>query len=229
MLRLLDMTVEYLHHIFCLRDILGDIVAYDLCLVVLVENLLLHDTLTHSGHLWAMLRIDDGRHDVSTESRTYLVELLLIVLVDKLSCLVLHLHVEVAYLKLGTVGCKTAEESRGDTWAEVAAYDSGTHEAYLWLLFLEEVDDKGRMWVGGVWEKSLRIEDMDAVDTIFDNLLLYAFKTRASYDTFKFHAKGIGELASFGKELEGYILYLCSLYFAVYEYVVHLYVLSHTL
>lgn len=136
------MAVENLHDILCLRNILRNIMADNLTLVVLVEHFFLHHTLTHCRHLWTVLRVDDCRNDVSAKGRTNLVELLLIVLGHKLTVIILHLHVKIADFKLRAVGCQTAEQCRRDTRTEVASDDSGTEEAYLWLLLLEEIDHK---------------------------------------------------------------------------------------
>ena len=140
MLCLLYVTVEYLYYILCLWNVLSNIVTNNLCFVVLIENFLLHNTLTNSSHLWTMFWVYDSSNDVTTESRTNLIELLLVVLVYKFTSLILHLHVEVTNLKFGTIGCKTAEESRAYTRTEVTTDNGSTHETDLWLLFLEEIN-----------------------------------------------------------------------------------------
>ena len=142
-------------------------------------------------------------------------------LIDNLSSFVLYLHVEIANLKLGTVGGKTTEEGGRNTRTKVTTYYGSSHKAYLWLLFLEKVHHKGCVRVRGVREQSFCIKDMHLVNTVLYYLLLYTIKTRASNDTFELNAKSIGKLASFCEEFEGNILYLCSLYFAIYKYVIH--------
>ena len=140
MLCLLYVTIKNLYYILGLRNVLGNVVTDNLCLVVLIKNFLLHHALTNSSHLWTMLWVYDSSNDVTTESRTNLIELLLIVLVYEFTSLILHLHVKVTNLKLGTIGSKTAEESRAYTRTEVTTDNGSTHETNLWLLFLEEVN-----------------------------------------------------------------------------------------
>ena len=62
---------------------------------------------------------------------------------------------------------------------------------------------------------------MNLIYTIFDNLILYAFKTRTSDNTFQLNAKSIGKLATLSKEFKSNILYGCAFNFAIYKYIVH--------
>ena len=140
MLCLFYVTVENLYNILSFWHVLCNVVTDNLSLVVFIKNFLLHHTLTNSSHLWAMLWVYDSSNDVTTESWTNLVKLLLIVLVYKLTSLILHLHVEVANLKFCTVGSKTAEKSRANTRTEVTTDNGSTHKADLWLLLLEEIN-----------------------------------------------------------------------------------------
>ena len=142
MLCLLNVTVENLYNIFGLWHVLCNVVTDNLSLVVLIKNFLLHHTLTNSCHLWAMLWVYDGSNDITAECRTDLIKLLFVVLVHEFTSLILHLHVKVANLKFCTVGCKTAEESRTYTRTEITTDNGSTHEADLWLLFLEEINNE---------------------------------------------------------------------------------------
>ena len=65
---------------------------------------------------------------------------------------------------------------------------------------------------------------MELIHTIRKNFFLYlAFDARASHDSLELHAQFIGEFATLGKEFIRYFLYLSLIYFAIYEYVVHVY------
>ena len=218
---LLDMAVENLDYILCLRYIFRYIVSDDLTLVVLVEHLFLHHTLTDGGHLWTVLRIDDSGNDIAAERRTNLIELLLVVLGDEFAVLVLHFHVEIAYFKFGTVGGKTAEQCRRDTWSEVASYDGRSEKAYLRFLFLEEIYHESRVRICGIREQAFGIEDVHLVHTIFHYLVFHAVKAGTGDDALQLHAESVGELAAFCQQFESDILYCRSLYFAIYKYVVH--------
>ena len=81
-----------------------------------------------------MLWVDDGCHDVATEGWTNLIEQTVVVLAALLVVIF-------ANLELGTVGCQTAGKRRRDTRTEVATDNGGTHQGYLWILLLEEVDE----------------------------------------------------------------------------------------
>ena len=61
-----------------------------LALVVSFVNLLLHHTRAYCRHLWTMLRVDNGCHDVATESWADLVKEVLELLV--LVCIVADLQ-----------------------------------------------------------------------------------------------------------------------------------------
>ena len=81
-----------------------------------------------------MVRVDNGRHDVTAESGTNLIQQVVVVLF-RLDV------VEITDLELGAVGSKAAGQLRADTWAKVAADDGGTHQANLRLFLLEKVDE----------------------------------------------------------------------------------------
>ena len=144
---LFHMSVEHAYDILRLGDIFRHVVAHHFCGIVLVENLFLHHALAHRSHLRAVFGVDDGSDDVSAESWSYLIELLLVVFRDEFSRLVLHLHVEVSDFEFGAVGGESAEQCRGDTRAEVTSDDGSAHEADLRFLLFEEVDDEGCMRV----------------------------------------------------------------------------------
>ena len=128
----LDVTVDDLYDVCFRGNVLGNVGDYDLALVVLVQNLLLHHAASHSGHLGPVLGVHDGGYDVAAESRADLVEKIGVFLVSP-DVLV------VADFELGAVGGKAAGEARTDARAEVAAYHGGSHQADLGLFLLEEV------------------------------------------------------------------------------------------
>ena len=97
----LYVVVEYLHYEVFSRNILAYLwVNYFLLALTLVDALL-HHARADCSHLWAMIRIDDSSHDVTTEGRTNLIEQTLIVLAALLV-------VVITDFKLCTVGGKTA-------------------------------------------------------------------------------------------------------------------------
>ena len=73
MLRFLYMTVDHLHHIVCLGDILRYVVADHFTFIVLVKDFFFHHALTNGRHLRAVFRVDDRGYDVTTERRTDLI------------------------------------------------------------------------------------------------------------------------------------------------------------
>ena len=79
-LSLLNVTVYNLYHIISFRYIFGNISNDNLTIVISIENFLFHHTLTDSSHLWAVFRIHNSCNDVTTESRTDLIEQLVVVL-----------------------------------------------------------------------------------------------------------------------------------------------------
>ena len=93
-LGLLYVTVEHLHYIVGKRNVLSHIVLHHFTLVILVEDFLLHHTVANGCHLWTMFGVDDGGDDGTTESRTNLIELVFVVLVNEITFCILHLHVE---------------------------------------------------------------------------------------------------------------------------------------
>ena len=84
MLGALDVALEDLHHEVGIGDIVFHLVADDIALVVDVEDLLLHHSLAHGGHLWAMLGVDDGGYDVASEGGEHLQQDVVIVLARRL-------------------------------------------------------------------------------------------------------------------------------------------------
>jgi len=81
-----------------------------------------------------VLGVDDGCHDVAAKGRTNLVKQVFVLsLADWVGV--------IANLQGGTVGGKTAGEARRDAWSQVATNHGSTHQADLWLDFLEKVDN----------------------------------------------------------------------------------------
>ena len=185
------MAVQYFYHILSVRHILGYLVIDYLSLVIQVKYLFFHYTFAYGSHLWAMFRVDDGGYYVAAKGRPYLVELFCVVFLLHYSVSVLDIHIKIANLQLGTVSSQSAVESRGDTRTQVTSNNSGTHEAYLWFLFLEKVYHQGCMGVGSVGEESLGIKYMYLIHTIGHYLFLDTIQSFSSADTFKLYAKGI--------------------------------------
>ena len=96
----LYVVVEYLHYEVLGRNILANLWINYFLLALTLVDVLLHHTRANGSHLWTVLWIDDGSHDVTTEGRTNLVEQTIIVLATLLVVIVTN-------LELGTVGCKT--------------------------------------------------------------------------------------------------------------------------
>jgi hypothetical protein len=170
-----------------------------------------------------MLGVDDGGDDGTTESGTNLVELVFVVLVNEIALSILHLHVERANLQLGAVGCQTRVECGRHTGTKVATDDGGTEETNLWLLLLEEVHDSGCVWERSVGEEFLIVEDVHLIYTVGDNLLLNTIETSADKYGFQLYTQLVGELATLGAKLQTHISNLVAFEFAIYKYVVHIY------
>ena len=130
----LYVVVEYLHYEVLSRNILAYLrVNYFLLALTLVDALL-HHARADCSHLWTVVWVYDGSHDVTTEGRTNLIEQPLVVLAALLVVIF-------ANLELGTVGCQNAGQIRRDTRTEVATDNGVTHQGNLWILLLEEVDE----------------------------------------------------------------------------------------
>ena len=97
----LYVVVEYLYYKVFSRNILAYLWINHFLLALTLVDALLHHARADCSHLWTMIRIDDSSHDVSTESRTDLIEQTLIVLAALLV-------VVITDFKLCTVGGKTA-------------------------------------------------------------------------------------------------------------------------
>ena len=106
-LRNFDVPVENLHDIVFCRNIGAHVRIHGLSLVGRVGNLTFHHTFTDRSHLGTMFRIDDCRHDVAAESRTDLVEKIVVVGPGLLVVIVTD-------LQLGAVGGKSAGKGRRD-------------------------------------------------------------------------------------------------------------------
>ena len=72
------MAVDYLNHIICFRNVFSYIVVNDFTRIVGIEYLFLHHPFAYGGHLRAMFRIDDRSYDITSKSRTDLVEQILV-------------------------------------------------------------------------------------------------------------------------------------------------------
>ena len=99
------MTLNHAHSQVSLTYIVGYLMLYYLTLIVCLENLILHDTLTYGRHLGTVVGIHDGGNDVAAECRTDLIEQ---VLINLTGLLVLIL----TYLKVGAVSSKSATQGR---------------------------------------------------------------------------------------------------------------------
>ena len=97
----LYVVVEYLYYKVFSRNILAYLWVNHFLLALTLVDALLHYAGTYGSHLRTVLWVDDGSHDVTTESWTNLIEQTLIVLAALLV-------VVITDFKLCTVGCKTA-------------------------------------------------------------------------------------------------------------------------
>ena len=130
----LHMVVEDLDDVSLRRDIFRHLGIDHFVFGLAFIDSFLHHARAHRGHLRTMLRIDDGSHDIATESGTNLIEQVVVVL--------LRLDVvEVADFELGAVGGEAAGQRGADARTEVATDDGGAHQADLRLFLLEEVDE----------------------------------------------------------------------------------------
>ena len=78
-----------------------------------------------------------------------------------------------------------------------------------------------------VWKKALGIEDKQAVYAVGQDLVFYlAFDAGSGHDSLQLHAQLVGQLAAFGQQFLGHLLHGGSLYFAIYKYVVHVFVVK---
>ena len=97
----LYVVVEYLYYEVLGRNILAYLWINHFLLALTLVDALLHYAGADSSHLWTVLWVDDGSHDVTTESWTNLIEQTLIVLAALLV-------VVITDFKLCTVGSQTA-------------------------------------------------------------------------------------------------------------------------
>ena len=164
---LLHVAVDDLHYIVRLVYILGHVVVDNLALVVLVQDFFLHHAFADGGHLRTVFGVDDGGYDVAAESRADLVEQVLI-------RLALFLVLVVADFQGGAVGGQSAGQGRRYAGTQVAADDRGAHQADLRLLFLEQVDEDGRVRQGGVGKQARCVKHVQLVHTVGHHLLFDA-------------------------------------------------------
>ena len=97
----LYVVVEYLHYKVFSRNILAYLWINHFLLALTLVDALLHYARANGSHLWTVVRVYDGSHDVTTEGRTDLIEQTLVVLAALLV-------VVITDFKLCTVGGKTA-------------------------------------------------------------------------------------------------------------------------
>ena len=178
-----------------------------------IEDFFLHNTLAYGGHLRTAVGIDDCGHDVAAESRTDLVEQVLVFLAG-LGILV------VADYKRCAVGRKARMEAGGYARTEVSADACGAHQADLRLDFAEEVDEHGCVGVGGVGIEALVGHFIHYVGTIGEKLVFHPVEIVAYYDGLEFHAELRCELAAFGEKFEAYVGHFAVLKLAIYNEVV---------
>ena len=132
MLGSLDVAVDNLYDEVCRVGILACVRVNNLVLSLTVIQCLLHNAAADSCHLGSVVWVDDCCNDVTTESGTYLVKKVVVML----ACL---LVVIVSDFKLSAVCGKSAGERRRNARAQIAAYYGSTHKANLRLFLLEEV------------------------------------------------------------------------------------------
>ena len=215
MLGLLDMVIENLHHISLLGDIFIDIRINHLSGGLSLINSLLHDTRADSRHLRTVIRIDDGRDNVATESGTDLVKKILV----GLSGLRVGVRTD---LKLGTVGGEAAGQRGRYPRTEVATDHGSAHEANLRLLPLEKLHKDVSVRSGSVREQTFSVKNKELVHTVRKDLILDLTLDSGTGDhSMKLDTELIGELTAFGEQLLGDLHNGCPLYLAIYKYVVH--------
>ena len=209
------MVVEHLYHKCFGTNILAYLRINHLFLAFAFVDGLLHHTRANGSHLRTMVGVHDGCHDVATESRTNLIEQVLV------GCAALGISM-VTDFQLGTVGCQTAGQGRRYTRTQVATYHSGTHQGYLWLLLLEQIHQDIGMRNRGVREQAWSIEHKQLVHAVRQNLVFHlAFYFCACHDGMQLNVQLIGELATLGQQLLRYFGYGCAFNLTIYKYIVH--------
>ena len=162
-----------------------------------------------------MVRIHDGRDDVAAESRTDLVQEVLVGLPG------LDI-VKIADFELGAVGGQAARQGRGHPRTEVAADDGRAHQADLGLFLLEEVHEDIGMGRGRVREQVLAVKYEEFVHPVREDLGLHgALDAGARHHGVEFHAQPVGEFAALGQEFLGDLGNDRAFDLAIYENVVH--------
>ena len=94
------MSVDNINHIVFCRHIFCNVRINHFALGLTFIDGFLHYTRAHSCHLWAMIGIDNGGYNVTTESGTDLIKQVLIMLPGLL-------FIVISNLKLGTIGGKS--------------------------------------------------------------------------------------------------------------------------
>ena len=76
----LYMSFEYLNDIRLRADVFRYHGIHHLAFRLALIQRLLHHSRTHGSHLWTMIGVDDGGHDVATKGRSDLIKQIVIVL-----------------------------------------------------------------------------------------------------------------------------------------------------
>ena len=211
----LNVTVENLRNILCLRHKLCHILYDDLTLVVGVENLGLHHARTDCSHLGTVLGIDNRCNDVTTEGRTNLIEQVLVGLAQ-------FLVLVRTDFQSRAVGSQTAVQGRRNARSEVAAHNIGTHQANLRLFLLKQVHQHCSMRLRGVGSKALSIENVQLIHAVGENLALHLSRdTAAGSHGFQLHTQRVGQLAAFSEQFLAYFGNLSAFKLTIYKYVIH--------
>ena len=131
-------TVNDFDYIVCFRNKLGNVVVHHFTLIIFIQNLFLHHSLTNGRHLRAVLGVDNGCNDVTTEGGTNLIQQIFI------SDAVLLVFVGTDF-QLGTVGSQSAGQCGRYTRSQIAADNSSAHQTDLWLFLFEQIHQNGSM------------------------------------------------------------------------------------
>ena len=180
---LFDVTFKDLNHIvFGLHKGVNVLINH-LPRVVLIEHLGFHHSGTHRGHLRAVIGVDDRGNDVSTEGRTDLIEEVFVTL------LVLFVLI-ISDFQGGAIGGEPACERGTDTRTEITTDRRRTHQTDLRLFAFKQTNQNGRMRTRGIGRETGRVENMEYVNTVGEDLRFdLTFHTVSGHDGFQFHAQ----------------------------------------
>ena len=163
-----------------------------------------------------MVGVHDGSHDVSTESRTDLIQQVLIFL----SALGILIRAD---FQLRAVGGEAAGKAGRNTRAQVAANHGRAHQADLRLLLLEQVHEDIRVRGGGIRKEALAVKNEEFVHAVREDLVFhFSFDTGTGHHGVQFHAQRVGELAALGQQLLGNFGNDSAFNFTINKYVVHI-------